>query len=319
MGVDSKIEWTDHTFNPWWGCVRVSSACEHCYAATLARQFGVEWGAKAARRFFGLKHWNEPLRWNAAAIKAGRVDSVFCGSMCDWAEDNPAVADERERMWTRIRETREGLRWLLLTKRADNIAACLPSDWGAGYPNVALGVTAENQEWADRRIPALLQIPARWRFVSVEPMLGAIDFIDTVGRAGLAQLGITTTRRVTDMSGAPLINWVICGGESGPGARPMHPDWARGLRDQCVAAGVSFFFKQWGEWLPGHQYTHELAEFDNADTYSKFRCLDWSECEWLLPDESDEMSGDEVYRVGKARAGRLLDGREWNETPWRVI
>lgn len=143
MGENSKIEWTHHTFNTWWGCVKVSPACDNCYAESLSKRFGDHWGPKAEYRTFSDKHWNEPLRWNRAAEKAGERHRVFCASMAD-VFDNRAPEGARERLWALIRQTPH-LDWLLLTKRPQNIAEMLPEDWGDGYPNVWLGVTVENQ------------------------------------------------------------------------------------------------------------------------------------------------------------------------------
>jgi protein gp37 len=288
MGKITGIDWTDHTFNIVWGCVQISPACTNCYAMMLAKRWGFDvWGKDAPRRTFGAKkHWNEPLKWNAAAECEGRRHRVFCSSMADVFEDHPTVDQEREKLWPLIRST-PWLDWQLLTKRADRIAQCLPHDWGKGYPNVWLGVTAENQVWADARIPHLLQTPATVRFISAEPLLGPLDVTLHLNRWKCAECGATdhvhpcdsqrfefcanTIERVTGL------DQVIVGGESGPHARPMHPDWARSLRDQCVAAGVSYFFKQWGEWR--------------------------------------KVDGEVMIRMSKKYAGRLLDGREWNEFP----
>jgi protein gp37 len=233
MAENSKIEWTDHTFNPWWGCQRVSAACDHCYAETMAKRFGQKvWGAKAPRRFFGDVHWTAPLRWHAEAAADGLRRRVFCASMADVFEKRADLNPWREKLWALIKVT-PALDWLLLTKRPQLIAAQLPQDWGEGYRNVWLGTTTENQVEADRRLPHLLGAPARVHFVSAEPLLGPLDL-----RRWLKD----KDRRV---------GWVIAGGESGPGARPSDREWFRGLRDQCTSVGVPFHFKQWGNWVPG--------------------------------------------------------------------
>lgn len=222
MGVITAIEWTDHTFNPWWGCTKVSPGCDHCYAETFDKRVGgAHWGAHAERRTFGDKHWNEPLRWQRDAEKAGARRKVFCASMAD-VFDNRAPEGARPRLWTIIGQT-PALDWLLLTKRPQNIDVAPRRAW--------LGTTTENQEELDRRWPHLRRHEAAVHFFSAEPLLGPLtlpaDFLERGNRA-----------------------WVICGGESGPGFRPMNPDWARGLRDQCTEAGVPFFFKQWGGLRP---------------------------------------------------------------------
>lgn len=219
MGDKTIIAWTNHTFNVAWGCEKVSPGCAHCYADDLAKRYGHSvWGAGQPRRTFGEQHWSEPLAWERAAAKAGARERVFTSSMCDVFEDHPTIARERERLWNIIRTT-PNLDWQILTKRSNRIAACLPEDWGGGWPNVWLGVSIEDQERAIRA-DHLREIPAAIRFVSYEPALGPLTL---------------------DLRG---IGWVICGGESGAKFRPMDLDWARSMRDQCAAAGVAYFFKQ---------------------------------------------------------------------------
>lgn len=253
MSAGSKIEWTDHTFNPWWGCEKVSPACKHCYAELFAKRVGQKvWGAGVERRLFGDKHWAEPIAWNVAAAKAPQRARVFCASMADVFEGLPSLNAQRARLWKLIEST-ASLDWLLLTKRPENIASMAP--WRDGWPaNVWLGATVENQQYADQRIPALLENAAKVRFLSIEPLLGPIDL-----RRYLADL-----------------DWVIVGGESGGSARPSNIAWVRDLRDQCVDAGVAFFFKQWGNHAP-----------DAAGNLVRHRRKDH----------------------------RLLDGRTWDEFP----
>lgn len=222
MGQETGIAWTHHTFNLVWGCVEVSTECANCYARDLAERFGKDvWGKDKGRWSLSPNYWRQPLRWNADAERAGERRRVFCGSMCDVFEDHPVVAAERAKLWPLVRQT-PALDWLLLTKRADRIAGCLPADWGGGWPNVWLGVTVGHRDsvWrADR----LRRTPAAVRFVSAEPLLGPLDDLDLSG-----------------------IDWLIVGGESGPDGRrrEMNPEWARALRDRCRALGVAFFFKQ---------------------------------------------------------------------------
>lgn len=237
MASNSDIEWTDHSFNPWWGCFKVSPGCQHCYADTLAHRYGHHvWGpaATTARRTFGDKHWAEPRRWNAQAEKAGVRRRVFCASMADVFEDHPTAEAERPKLWTLIEET-PALDWLLLTKRPENIRRALPDAWlAAPRPNVWLGTSAEDQERADTRIPALLSVPAALYFLSAEPLLGPLDLRNYLGWAPTPE---------GDSHG---IDWVIVGGESGPGARPMDIEWAERIHDDCLMAGVAFFMKQLG-------------------------------------------------------------------------
>lgn len=230
MATNSSIEWTTHTFNPWWGCNKVSPACDNCYAEAISRRFGFNiWGPENSIRTLSEEHWQEPLRWNATAAKSRSRARVFCASMADIFEGRKEQAPLRERVWRLVDQT-PNLDWLLLTKRPAKASRLAP--WGQDWPsNVWLGCTAENQEWADKRLPALLDSPAKVRFVSAEPLLGAIDISKYLkGKSG--------------------VDWVIAGGESGSGARPTDPKWIRGLRDQCSKAGKAFFFKQWGTWGP---------------------------------------------------------------------
>ncbi|MBY0430173.1 MAG: phage Gp37/Gp68 family protein, partial [Rhodospirillales bacterium] len=242
MAENSKIEWTDHTFNPWVGCIKVSEGCVNCYAEGWAKRSGlVEWGPKGERRRTSPANWRKPYKWDRDS--ASSCVKVFCASLADVFENHPSIDPQwRADLWTLISSTPH-LLWLLLTKRPENIVRFLPEGWMMGYPNVWLGTTVENQEQAEARIPHLLATPAARRFVSCEPLLGPLT---------LPLLHPPHAR----------LDWVIVGGESGPKARPMHPDWARSLRDQCADAGVPFLFKQWGEWLPGTQYTAALVVKD---------------------------------------------------------
>jgi protein gp37 len=229
MARDSGIEWTNHTFNPWWGCVKLSPACAHCYAETWAKRVGMElWGGQAPRRFFGEQHWREPLRWNADAERQKTRMRVFCASMADVFEPRIDLDPWRQKLWAMIEST-PWLDWLLLTKRPGHIKHVYP--WAEkARDNVWLGTTAENQKWADRRIERLLSVEAKVRFLSCEPLLSPLDLTCWLrGRS---------------------ITWVIAGGESGGQARPTHPNWVRSLRDQCATHSVPFHFKQWGHWSP---------------------------------------------------------------------
>lgn len=272
MGKNSHIEWTHHTFNPWWGCAKVSPACLHCYAESWAKRVGSDvWGKDSARRFFSNDHWSEPLRWNAEALKTGERHRVFCASMADVFEARSDLDAPRARLWELIKAT-PSLDWLLLTKRPQNIAKMTP--WGDAWPlNIWLGTTVENQVWADKRLPHLLANQAKIKFLSCEPLLGPLDLSDYAGRARKSP-----------------IHWVIAGGESGPGSRPMNPEWLRTLRDFCHKKSIPFHFKQWGHWVPRELLTQEQKQVI--------------------------MVGDiEMAAAGKKLAGRNLDGRTWDEFP----
>lgn len=245
MSKQTNISWTDSTWNLVWGCSKVSPGCHNCYADTLATRYGYDiWGKNKHRRRFGEKHWLEPLRWNAAAEKAQKRHRVFCSSMCDVFEDHPTVEEEREKLWPLIRAT-PWLDWQLLTKRAERISECLPGDWRSGYKNVWLGVSAENQEWYDKRIEHLVRVPARIRFISAEPLLSSINF----GFNGI-------TPKEWGFGFVPigaLIHWVVFGGESGSGHRECKPAWIEYGVKQCVDACVAPFVKQDSGAKPGQQ------------------------------------------------------------------
>jgi protein gp37 len=311
MGETTAIEWTDHTFNPVWGCVKVSPACDNCYAAAFDHRLGGEhWGAHAPLKEFGDKHWAEPLKWDRAATKAGVRRRVFCASMAD-VFDNRWPDGIRDRLWRLILAT-PSLDWLLLTKRPQNIAKMLPLDWRAGYPNVWLGTTVENQEEANRRIPHLLSVPAAVRFLSCEPLLGPLDleypeafFPDG---APMCCSGYECGCRGQPIEPPMIhgISWVICGGESGHSARPMHPDWAVSLRDQCAAAGVPFLFKQWGSHLPGNM-DGDNGRGGPAYTVDEEHCsVDYDD---LGRGRLAEAHGASFIRFSHKNTGRLLDGK----------
>ncbi|AHF89533.1 hypothetical protein OPIT5_03955 [Opitutaceae bacterium TAV5] len=368
MAEYTKIEWCDHTFNPWIGCTKVSPGCAHCYAA--AQDAFRHWtpagfGKGKPRKRTSEANWRQVLRWDREAARfaeamtselkmafgpdGGHLDAprrprVFCASLADWLDPEVPVEWLTD-LLDLIRRTQH-LDWQLLTKRPElwekrigqacglagkrGMSEAGWSDtWGmafdwlrGGIPpaNVWIGTTVENQDMADKRIPELLKIPARVRFLSVEPMLGPVDLYNhlhdpsggeewTSRPSDLVQYGI--------QDGLPLmrrgIHWVICGGESGPHARPMHPAWARSLRDQCAAANVPFFFKQQGEWrepLPGEEYDTSKGRASSPPAFI------------VAPDgsvhcyHSDRTNGGAVMvRVGKKAAGRLLDGVEHNGRP----
>lgn len=241
MAKNSRIEWTNHTFNPWWGCVKVSPACKHCYAESWAKRVGQKvWGVGSDRRFFGDKHWSEPLKWNAAARACGQRARVFCASMADVFEDRRDLDVPRARLWALIKET-PWLDWLLLTKRPETVMRLAP--WGHNWPsNVWIGTTVEDQQRAAERLPILTEIPAVVRFISAEPLLGHVD--------------LTTW--------LPSLDWVITGGESGAKARPSSPSWFTSIMNQCMAADVAFHFKQWGDWAPGDGVALAKARAEKA-------------------------------------------------------
>ncbi|ACL61708.1 phage Gp37/Gp68 family protein [Methylobacterium nodulans] len=281
MAENSKIEWCHHTFNPWVGCTRLSPACDHCYAEAWAKRTGQAHLWTGERRRTSASNWQQPLKWDRAAAAAGERHRVFCASLADFF-DNQVPSRWRDDAWHRIAQTPH-LDWMLLTKRPQNIAKMLPGSaigapaWGAGWPNVWLGTTIEDRARL-RNLDALRTVPARVRFLSCEPLLEDLGEIDLTG-----------------------IHLVIVGGESGPGARPMRAEWARAIRGQCIAAGVAYHFKQHGDWIDVDQLRH-LDGWTGGPEFGRF-----DHCRY----DQDA----ECLRIGKAAAGRLLDGRTWDQMP----
>lgn len=327
MSTNTKIEWAHHSWSPWWGCTEVSPACDHCYARELAKRFGWSekaapesrkfpiWGKDTLRRGMSDEHWRQPEKWNAAAMRDGVRYRVF-PSMCDPFEWIDYVQIIRGDFWSLIDDTPH-LDWLLLTKRPQNVMRLIPEQWREKLPhNVWIGATVENQQYADIRIPELRKIPASVRFLSCEPLLGPVDLTNlSVGAEQWNCLDPIEAADAEPGAANGVVHWVICGGESGPKARPMHPQWARSLRDQCRSAGVPFHFKQWGEWSP-------VGREDDRDYYV---CAadgwhgDRAESEQhVLKDHAGEISCpalQRMYLVRRNTAGRILDGRTWDQFP----
>lgn len=348
MGENSAIEWTDHTFNPWMGCTKVAAGCANCYAERdMDKHYHkVQWGPHGTRVKTVAANWAKPLKWNREAAEAGVRARVFCASLADVFEDwdreirdhkgkvvhkceqcgtlhggdsisaygfecgavaapfdkNPrrcgglcrviSMDDLRRDLFALIDATPE-LDWILLTKRPENIKAMWPRGYGAKIVdpdyqffrrNVWLLTSIAEQADYDKNRWPLAEcrelVPVLG--YSAEPLVGPIDLGDDFWESGCC------------------VDWVIVGGESGPDARPMHPDWARSIRDQCLAAGVAFHFKQWGESLPFDQCGAAGIKLPIEDAMNH------------------AMSGAPV-RCGKKKAGRLLDGREWNEYPRAAV
>ncbi|MFM0155694.1 phage Gp37/Gp68 family protein [Paraburkholderia sediminicola] len=312
MSENSKIEWCDHTFNPWIGCTAISPGCANCYAAAWAKRYGRDFADRTR-----TKTWAEPIRWNAQHAEFfaehGRRQRVFCASLAD-VFDNTVDPAWRADLFDLIEKT-PSLDWLLLTKRIGNVMSMISETAQYQFDldclekphlpdNVWLGATIVNQEEAERDIPKLLAVSARVRFLSMEPLLGPVNFE-----------GMFASSDVRDRTNVlEALDWVIVGGESGKDGRPMHPDWARNIRDQCEAAGTKFLFKQWGEWAPGENCGGPMKRTE--------RVADWWDGEWkfdtLTPGASAGMHYDDeptVYRVGKKTAGRHLDGRTHDDFP----
>ncbi|PRH13499.1 phage Gp37/Gp68 family protein [Burkholderia gladioli] len=331
MSENSKIEWCDHTFNPWIGCTKISPGCDNCYAEAMmdTRLHKVKWGPRGQRVRTSAANWREPVRWNAKHEEFfaahGRRQRVFCSSLAD-VFDNAVDPAWRADLFRLIADT-PNLDWLLLTKRIGNVAGMVQDVadrlfFEAKRPailpdNVWLGATIVNQAEADRDIPKLLAVPASVRFLSIEPMLGPIDLLwpETLWPDGPTRC---CSGHECGCGGQPIdpwliygVNWVIAGGESGPGARPAHPAWFRSLRDQCAEAHVAFFFKQWGHWTPGVNVERHTGVVQTACLFGD---------EWIIGEENLASYGHaadepDLYGMGKKGAGRHLDGRTHDEFP----
>lgn len=368
MAENSKIEWTDHTFNPWRGCThRVlpdgtpHPGCEHCYAETMSKRnpstLGV-WGEGGVRVMAAAQQWRAVEKWNREAGELGRIDRVFCASLADVFEDWPrgmnfadgsvawwrsdrgvctagqttvshvrderlATMDDARRDLFKLIDATPHLFWLLLTKRPENVRRMWCSHVNTdGRPpsmlrreNVAIGTSISDQATADELVPQLLVCRdlAPVLFLSVEPLVGPVD-LKPRPRRDMCLLEHPHDGPCQTQG----IDWVIVGGESGnkPDIRPMHGQWPRDIRDQCVAAGVPFFFKQWGEWLPISDAPIEVMQA--ANRYKQTGLLrsgaSGDQVTKELCDAQDDLP-ELCYRVGKHAAGRLLDEREWNELP----
>ena len=339
MAENTKIEWCDHTVNFWWGCTKVSPACANCYAEGLDRHFhpsivsevrfqgepvtALHWGYRAPRMLRVGSAIKEAWRYNARAMKQGRRFRVFANSMADFFEDRRDLDSARAEALDTMLSTSH-LDWIILTKRPEKIpdllrvaskhhrlATILPA-WIDGIisppENIWLGTTVEDQAHAAPRIVALRQVPAAVRFLSCEPLLGSVDlsgeYLAEACGGSYPFPGLEAKHRTQLID---TMDWVICGGESGPHARPMHPNWPRGLRDQCAAAGVPFFFKQWGEYEDTGKHgprAGDLVVWPDGET-RKLVAGEWAA----------SLDAATMRRVGKVRAGRLLDGQEHHGFP----
>mgnify|MGYP002624264222 FL=1 len=367
MGATTGIAWADATVNFWIGCTKVSAACDHCYAEAWAARFGVaEWGHGKARRPRLDKAAAEAFRLQRKAQREGRRLKVFANSLSDLF-DAEVPEDWRDFAFAVFALT-PALDWQILTKRPKWARAYLGRHFGGGesfhlsevlfemfHPfdewhheaaancldsntplqNVWLGTTVETQAMADLRVPELLAAPAALRWLSIEPLLGEINLRKIAARRAPAIDALTGRMIAGNHSGdrrRERLDWVVVGGESGRGARPMHPDWVRSLRDQCLAAEVPFFFKQWGEYLLGER-TPESAGGDGHGLPLRFADGDIFEvlCDGtdiVLAAAEDEAAGPRkiwrefhgwqgqlLRKLGTKRAGHLLDGRAWQDFP----
>lgn len=351
MADKTGIEWTDATWNPVTGCAKVSQGCKHCYAEREWPRMTKLVPAYAGRDFTDVRtHGNrldQPIRWAKRRM-------IFVNSMSDLF--HPAVPDDFIDsvfgvMWACLygRNEQDGHIFQVLTKRADRMRDYFRIDrreaWaqsavhhGGGidpdgiwdqtmnydgpHPRIWLGVSVEDQAAADERIPLLLDTPAAVRWISAEPLLGSVDlsaeYLATKCGGTYPFKGLPDEHRTKLID---LLDWVVVGGESGPKSRPMHPQWARDLRNQCAAAGVPFLFKQWGEWVPRSACYHTFEDGKSCADYDpgavKWPCIRLNENGGDGRRLEDEDGGCSAYmqRVGKKAAGRLLDGVQHDGYP----
>lgn len=327
----SKIEWTDVTWNPVVGCSKVSRGCSRCYAERMAKRLVAMGKEQYVGTVDGHGRWTGAVNWAGEDVLLRPLGwrkprRVFVGSMTDLFHPSVPLRWLRRIFWVMSRCPQHVFQ--VLTKRPERAAEVLgvygPEYWDflADGPlrNVWVGTSVEDQAAADARVPELLRVPAAVRFLSCEPLLGPVD----LGLAGTVPKSVARGYSIV----GDWIGWVIVGGESGPRSRPMHPDWARGLRDQCVEAEVPFFFKQWGDWQPSKTRNvvkdsqlgglREHVVVDSADRSSVGKSI-W----YAFP--ADRSSANDVHpeildievmhRVGKKVAGRMLDGCVWDEWP----
>lgn len=305
----SKIEWTQKVWNPVTGCTKVSEGCRNCYAERMSKRFAgrgriPEDGFKVTLH---PERLNEPLRWK-------KPSRIFVCSMGDLFHKDVPLSFILK-VFDRMEQAKQHT-FIVLTKRPGRLLEFCATygigsmnDWPS---NIMAGVSVEDQATANERIPLLLQTPAAKRFVSYEPALGPVDFSQYFGcTCGDEEKCHGCPPYISH--GAKRLDWLIMGGESGPGARPMHPDWARSVRDQCKIAGVPFFFKQWGEWAPTMN-----VEYLNTATRQIEVCetalKDGFPYKTIMLNNKRISVKDGMFRVGKKAAGCLLDGKEHKET-----
>jgi protein gp37 len=321
MAENTEISWARHTANLWWGCQEVHAGCDNCYARVLDNVRGggtPHWG-KDSHRLYIKQVWKDLPKFQKMAAAAGIMEAVFVNSMSDifekphWVVDregagvmygpvseggkvSPASTDLlRQRLFNEIDAgLYPNLLMLLLTKRPGNIPKYIPESWREGAPqNVMYGTSIVDNKTKDEMLPRLLDAAGR-RFLSLEPLLGPVEFSDASKRIDYL--------RALGKPALAGIEWVIVGGESGFGARPMHPDWVRSLRNQCAECGVAFHFKQWGEYLPECQATEEQKEL-----YRKRRIQ--------FPSPHNPSKINTYYKLGKSLSGHLLDGVAYRAVP----
>lgn len=312
---NTSISWCDHTFNAWIGCTKVNEACKFCYAESHDKRFYKEshWGPNTNRQMTSKKYWNQPKNWNKAAGLANVKLRIFCSSLADVFEDHPQVEEARENLFTLIKET-PNLIWMLLTKRPENIEKMIPWTWskqhGNGVPeNVRFGVSIGNQKQFDEMWPvmeaAMYRLGAPY-FLSMEPLLGAVDF--ALFDNSIMEPGGSMGRS------RHLPSYIIVGGESGNKARPMHPEWVDKIKNQCLLFDIKFHFKQWGEWNNGSDplSRHNHIVLNNGEIYENSKS-GLEKASKQYGSNWNSYAPTAMCRLGKERTGDLLDGRRYKD------
>lgn len=344
MGFQSAIEWTETTWNPWQGCHKVSPGCKNCYMFRDKKRYGQEPNTVVRshdKTFYAPLKWQEPRQiftcsWSDFFIEEADAwrDEAFAimsltpqhtyqvltkrpQRMLEYLDD----CNWEPRIYDAVAQLARKMGWKKWPDDGRFIMRTEPLEF---LPNVWLGVSVEDQKTADERIPLLLKTPAALRWLSMEPLLGPVDLSNVRYRnpdfdesdlitmdvlRGIVEMHDTMSSSAVDDCDA--IDWIVTGGESGPESRPTHPDWYRSIRDQCGKAEVPFFFKQWGEWYGGPSRNGDSGPF-RICRGGRVEGTDYpTHPEYFFMFGADTV----VQKVGKKKAGRLLDGREWNETP----
>jgi protein gp37 len=344
MAHESKIEWTEATWNPWHGCHKVSQGCKNCYMFRDKARYGQDPNVvvRSKTKFYDPLKWTEPrtiftCSWSDFFIEESDAwrDEAFAIMALTPQHTYQVLTKRAERMRDYMNDPESRVRIADLIDQYLHKVAKDPVDYANTklykyphlfaesieereylkpwpLPNIHLGLSVEDQKTADERIPLLLQTPAAVRWLSMEPLLGPVLLCDSCTRQNPTTCSDGTQYHPT---GAGFgkdchlenIDWVVAGGESGPDARPMHPDWLRSIRDQCTAAGVPFFFKQWGEWLPVNSQADDLGEHGDVEIFTQNGRLKGQQHDW----------DDYLYsvKIGKHSAGRVLDRKIWDEMP----
>ncbi len=323
MGENSKIEWTHHTANLWHGCTKVHAGCDHCYAETLTKRWKRDIWGNDKPRWEIQSTFNDLDKYQRLAAIAGETQRVFVGSMMDIFEKPMPVINSkgelqdyttgmiRQMYFDQVVPVTPNLLHLMLTKRPSNISKFIPDSWQERpLANVMYGTSPCDQKTFDTLWLQLARVNGK-RFLSIEPLLGPVHLRSYCPSCNQLLVGSLSHRCGTCHTSTRLPDWVIVGGESGPHARPMHPNWVRSLRVQCMEADIPFFFKQWGEWRPANQSDY----YDTSNLSGrreKIVAIDGTVHNYSFTAGNDPHV---MLKVGKHDAGRLLDQKIHDEFP----